>query len=239
MNTFRLGDEQLVAVSDIVSWYREAQADPRSRVLPHPKKERWREFDEDRLWCDIFFTVAVKGGSRVARDYMQSIEDGTATFELKVSQLRALEPEARMPAIRAFGRGENRLGKALGRFFSLPENFGQDNSYERVCADFFEAFKSRGFTDWLYAIDALVDERQKAMTLELVPGINLKASRDFLNGLGMTTTLVALDVRVLRELKEKWGWNVPLQTPSHDRGLYEAIEDGVRDVAERIGVTVV
>ena len=53
----------------------------------------------------------------------------------------------------------------------------------------------------------------------------------------MTTSLVALDIHVLRLMREGWGWPVPAQTPS-DRRLYEKIEDGVRETAQKIDATV-
>jgi len=230
-------DNHLDIVSDIVNWYREAHKDPSSLVLPHPEKGRWKQYDDSRLWCDLFFTVAAKGSSKAARDYLEPIEDGFLGFELKVADLKPLNFNERMKLIWEFGRGKNRLGKALGRFFSTPQKYGRNNSYERVCTDFFCAFEQRGFTKWLHEIDKLSSERDKAKELELVHGINLKASRDFLNAIGMTETLIALDVQVLQEMKNNWGWNVPPQTPSN-RELYEKIEDGVRDIAKRIGATV-
>jgi thermostable 8-oxoguanine DNA glycosylase len=63
-------------------------------------------------------------------------------------------------------------------------------------------------------------------------------SRDFLNNIGMTDSLIPLDVHILREMGENWGWAVPVQTPT-DRRLYEQIEDSVRDIAIRVGCTVV
>lgn len=200
---------------------------------------RWRTWDDNRLWCSLFFTVAAKGGSVVARDYMEDIEEGLREFELHPRMLIPLSSEDRMRAIWEFGRGKNRLGKALGRFFSTPQKYGQPKGYERACTNFFNEFEKHGFTKWLHEIDKLPDERSKAMCLEVVPGINLKASRDVLNDVGMTTSLIALDVQVLGEMREHWKWLVPKQTPSGNRILYEAIEDAVRELANRLGNTVV
>ncbi len=234
---FYLEDSKLYVVKDIVSWYREACNDPKSKVLPHPTKYRWKSWDNDRLWCSIFFSIGVKGGSKAARDYIEPIEKGYEDFELKVFELTPLDTESRMRKIWEFGRGNNRLGKALGRFFSRPENFGRKNGFERNITDAFSILEKHGFMDWFYEIDSYSEDREKAKAMEEFPGVGLKVSRDFLNDIGMTDSLIALDLHVLKEMQDNWGWSVPSQTPT-DRPLYEAIEDGVRNIARRAGATV-
>ncbi|MFZ1682528.1 MAG: hypothetical protein WAU88_00215 [Candidatus Zixiibacteriota bacterium] len=235
---YQINSDVLRYVEEIVSWYGTASQNRHSRVLPHPAFGRWKSWDDCRLWCALFFTVAAKGGSGVSRDYLEGIEDGYYEFELHPKGLIPLSYDNRMRQIWEFGRGKNRLNKALGRFFSTPQKFGRPNSYERVCTDFFCTFEKHGFTKWLYEIDQLSDERSKAKCLEEVPGISLKASRDFLNELGMTTSLIALDVQVLGEMREHWRWDVPTQTPSGNRGVYEAIEDAVRLIAKQLQLDV-
>ncbi|MCK5097855.1 MAG: hypothetical protein KAR45_07105 [Desulfobacteraceae bacterium] len=78
----------------------------------------------------------------------------------------------------------------------------------------------------------------KANELTFLPGIKLKVSRDFLNNMGMTDTLIPLDIHILSEMKKEWGWNVPENTPSNQK-KYEEIEDAVRKIADIINCKVV
>lgn len=71
-----------------------------------------------------------------------------------------------------------------------------------------------------------------------MPGSNFKVTRDFLNNIGMTDTLIPLDVHVLSEMRKSWGWNVPKATPSN-RKKYENIEEGVREMAKIINCKVI
>lgn len=236
--SYLVDDRILRRVSELLDWYRGAQVDPDSLVLPHPVKDRWKEWDDNRLWCSFFFSIVVPGGSRVARDYLEPIEDGLVEFELRPSRLLPLTTNQRQEAIWKFGRGENRLGKALGRFFSKPGNVGDTRNCEHKLTHIFGILEERGFKRWFEEIDSFDDDRLKAAQLEFLPGAKLKVSRDFLNDLGMTDTVIPLDVHVLAEMNNRWGWHVPKDTPT-DRALYEAIEDSVRKIAIELDCTVV
>ena len=71
-----------------------------------------------------------------------------------------------------------------------------------------------------------------------MPGSNFKVTRDFLNNIGMTDALIPLDIHVLSEMRNNWGWNVPKATPLN-RKKYESIEEAVREIAKAIGCKVV
>ncbi len=234
---YKLAIDKLTFVNNLLEWYNKSLSNPNSKVLPHPEYGRWKKWSDDRIWCSVFFSIGVKGGSRAARDYLESIEKGLEEFELPIASLTPLEFGDRMRKIWRFGRGYNRSGKALGRFFSKDENFGRKNSFEKSIAESFGVLEKHGFAKWFREISEYNDDRKKAHFMEELPGVGLKVSRDFLNDIGMTNSLIALDIHVLAEMRDTWKWAVPPTTPN-DRTIYEAIEDGVRAVAESIGVTV-
>ena len=66
---YELNEKILVRVKSLIDWYRNAQHDPNSKVLPHPLEDRWKNWDDNRLWCSMFFAIGVPGSSRAARDY--------------------------------------------------------------------------------------------------------------------------------------------------------------------------
>ncbi len=232
-----LDDDKLYLVKSIVNWYCNACNNPSSQVLRHPEFGRWKSWDDDQLFCSIFFAVAAKKRSIEAREYLDLMENHNLNFELQVSMLTGLSYEKKLMKIWEFGKGKNRLNKCLGLYFSTPGNIGRKGNYERTITDFFCAFEDRGFKAWLIKMEKIKSERDRAKQLEFVPGIKLKASRDFLNDIGMTNSLVALDSHVLSEMREIWKWKVPENTPS-SRKRYLEIEDGVRDIARRIAATV-
>lgn len=231
-------DEIIKRVESLLDWYREAQNDPRSKVLPHPIKGRWKKWDDNRLWCSFFFCIGVPGGSRVARDYIEPIEEGLLEFELRPEILLPLSSADRLTKIWKFGRGRNRLNKALGRFFSKPQNMGATSSCEYKINQIFSALAEKGFMKWFEEIDMLGDDIKKVDSLQYLHGVKQKVSRDFLNDIGMTDSVIPLDVHILSEMHNIWGWSVPKETPQ-GRDIYLAIEDGVREVANKLNCTVV
>ena len=102
----------------------------------------------------------------------------------------------------------------------------------------FQNLVKKGFITWFKEIDELDDDRLKAKEIEILPGSKLKVSRDSLNNIGMTDTLIPLDIHTLREMRTKWKWDVPTSTPSK-RENYEKIEDAVREIAMSINCKVV
>jgi hypothetical protein len=205
-------------------------------LLRHPQKDAWRKWGDSELWCTIFFSIISPGGSKVAREYLGFIERG-GDFELKPDRLISLSRPERISAIWEFGKGKNVLNKSLARFFSRSGNVGSTGTPEYKLANIFEEMHKRGFMEFLHSLDAFKDERLKAKQMEFLPGVKLKVSRDFLNNIGMTDTLIPLDRHILDEMKTIWGWNAPKNTPSK-REDYEAIEDTVRHIADEINSTV-
>jgi thermostable 8-oxoguanine DNA glycosylase len=241
-----LSDQKLKQIYDKVIWYRNASKVAKSKVLPHPEFGRWKKWDDDRVFCSIFFCIAARNNSIAARDYLDPIEKGDLKFELKVSDLMPLSDNERIRLIWEFGTGNNRNKARLGIYFSQPHkvnNVGKypktRNNYERVIAETFKLFAERGFIDCLIDIDRHHKQRDKAnIVAALIPmGVKQKVSRDFLNDVGMTDSLIALDRHVMAELKEIWGWDVRDGTPPN-KAEYDEIEDAVRSVAGHLGVTV-
>jgi hypothetical protein len=230
----------ITRVTDILHWHRQQLKNPSSPVLPIPVPNAWKTWDANRLWCAFFFSIISPGGSAAAREYLRRIEDGSAKFELNPELLAPLSRADRLQAIWNFGTGKNFLGKRMARFFSKPGNIGAPHNCESKLADAFDILEKKGFLNWFATLDALEDDRRKAAALEFLPGAKLKVSRDFLNNIGMTDSLIPLDVHILTEIAQAWGWdwNVPRKTPSN-RAIYERIEDSVRDVAASVKCTVV
>ena len=186
----------------------------------------------------FFFSITSPGSSKNAREYLRKIENGMQDFELKPELLSSLSDGERIKAIWTFGTGKNAIKKHLGRFFSKPENLGDRRNLEYRLNQSFNALNGKGFIKWFEKIDELKNDRLKANELTFLPGIKLKVSRDFLNNMGMTDTLIPLDIHILSEMKKEWGWNVPKNTPSNQK-KYEEIEDAVRKIADIINCKVV
>ena len=235
---YSINDDILKRVQSLLKWYRKAQSDPTSKVLPHPVKNRWKFWDDNRICCSFFFSIAVPGNSRVARDYVEQIEEGLLQFELHPNLLLPFKEEERLKIIWEFGRGKNRLKKALGRFFSKPNNFGSPKNSEYKANKIFSILVEKGFKEWFNQIDELEDDRAKAQVLEIIPGVKLKVSRDFLNDIGMTDSVIPLDIHILSEMRQKWNWIVPSSTPA-SREIYVHIEDAVRIIADSLDCKVV
>lgn len=225
-------------VSKIVTWYKNELLNPKTTVLRLPVKNAWQEWDDNRIWCSLFFSIVSPGASAAARKYLKLIENGVIEFELTPEKLLILSDNDRINAICYFGTGNNCIKRRLARFFSSkPEKIGSRNSHERRVGCTFSALSQHGFRGFLDGLNELPDDRAKAKALEFFPGIRFKVSRDFLNNIGMTDSLIPLDIHVLCEMKT-WGWNVPEETPP-GRNTYEQIEDAVRLIANKIQCTVV
>lgn len=235
---YSVTDNILKRVQSLLEWYRKAQSDPASKVLPHPIKNRWKFWDDNRIWCSFFFSIVVPGNSRIARDYIEPIEEGLLEFELHPKLLLPFKEKERLRIIWEFGRGKNRLKKALGRFFSKPHNFGIPKNSEYKANQIFSILVKRGFKEWFEQIDQLEDDRAKAQALEILPGVKLKVSRDFLNDIGMTDSVIPLDIHILSEMRQNWNWIVPDNTPA-SREIYEHIENAVRLIADKLNCKVV
>ena len=149
-----------------------------------------------------------------------------------------MDTNGRIKAIWRFGTGHNVIHKRLGRFFSKPDRVGSSSSLEYKLNETFEMLHEQGFITWFENIARLADERLKAKELEILPGSNFKVSRDFLNNIGMTDSLIPLDIHILSEMRNNWGWIVPKMTPSNRR-KYDCIEDAVREIAQIIDCKVV
>jgi hypothetical protein len=233
-------DGELIArVKSVLDWHRREIKNPESLARRIPVKDAWKTWDDTRLWCTFFFSIISPGGSKAAREYINRVEDGEIAFELRPETLGNLSEEKRIKKIWEFGTGKNLLQKRLGRFFSKPENAGDARNFEYKLARVFEVLAANGFLKWFERLDGLADERERARALEFLPGSKFKVSRDFMNNIGMTSTLIPLDgPNILAEMREAWGWRVPEDTPS-DREEYEEIEDAVRVIAGKIGCRVV
>jgi hypothetical protein len=238
--TYNINQEIIQSTSNMVDWYRKEQENPSANVPQHPQKDIWKKWDDNRLWCSLFFSIISPGGSQVAREYLEDIENHEKEFELSPNHLFHLDSKERRKAIWNFGKGHNRLGKQLARFFSKsfinthPHNFEYKlgNTFDKLYGDYKEDFKQL-----FYTLNNINDERMKAKHIEeYLPG--LKISRNCLNNIGMADTLIALDRHILSEMNEKWKWDVPKNTPS-SRQRYEEIEDAVRLIAKEINCTVV
>ena len=235
---FSISDKLLDRVASVIDWHRQEIKNPESSVLHIPEKDAWKTWDDNRLWCSFFFSIISPGGSKTAREYLKNIEDGRITFELHPEKLATLSDKERIKKIWDFGTGNNFLHKHLDRFFSRRGNIGDIRNFEYKLTNVFTVLMKNGFIEWFETLDKLTGEREKARALEFLPGSKLKVSRDFLNNIGMTSTLIPLDVHVLKEMKEVWGWTVPKATPSN-RKKYEEIEDSVRIIAQKIKCRVV
>ena len=231
-------DQIVTQVTSTVVRYRSQLTIRNSSALPLPEKDRWKKWDNNRLWCSFFFSIISPGGSKNARSYLKLIEDGKIEFELHPDKLVAMENKERILVIWKFGTGENHLKKRLARFFSKPENIGKVGSLEFKLNETFQNLVKKGFITWFREIDELDNDRFKAKGIEFLPGSKLKVSRDFLNNIGMTDSLIPLDIHILDEMRTKWKWNVPKSTPNK-REIYEKIEDAVREIAKKINCKVV
>lgn len=232
-------DEIVRRIQSIIKWHRNEIEVKNPEILLIPERDVWKSWDDNRLWCSFFFSIISPGGSSNARKYLKLIEDNKIEFELNPAQLSNMPRIRRIDSIWKFGTGDNIIEKRLGRFFSKPDNIGCDGSLEDRVNDTFEKLNDRGFIKWFNQIDKLEGERSKAKELEILSGSKiLKVSRDFLNNLGMTKTLIPLDVHILTEMRKNWMWNVPKSTPSN-RDKYENIENIVRKIAKDLGITVV
>jgi len=220
-----------------VEWHRR-QLECCADVLPLPEKDRWKLWDNNRLWCTFYFSIVSPGGSKNARSYLKRIEANEIEFELNPKDLAKMDTDESIKAIWKFGTGFNVIHKRLGRFFSKSDKVGNDRSLEYKLNETFEMLRKQGFILWFEKIAEYEDERLKAKELEVLPGANLKVTRDFLNNIGMTDSLIPLDIHVLSEMRNNWGWSVPKATPSN-RGKYENIEEAVRGIAKAIGCKVV
>ena len=224
-------------VRNIVDWHRE-QLKCYADVLPLPERDRWKYWDNKRLWCTFYFSIVSPGGSKNARSYLKLIEANEIEFELNPTDLAQMDTNERILLMWRFGTGANAIHKRLGRFFSKFYNIGNDRSLEYKLNETFELLHNQGFILWFEKIDNLETERLKARELEILPGSNFKVSRDFLNNIGMTDSLIPLDIHVLSEMRGNWGWSVPKATPSN-RMKYDKIENAVREIAKTIGCKVV
>lgn len=227
-------------VKAVLAWHRQEIKNPEPLARRIPVKDDWKTWDDNSLWCPLFFSIISPGGARGApREYIKLVDDRKIQFELRPKTLAHLSEEQRIKKIWEFGTGQNALHKRLGRFFSKPENIGDPRNFEYKVANAFAALTKNGFLKWFERLDELPDEREKARALESLAGLKLKVSRDFLNNLGMTTSLIPLDKpNILKQMREEWGWDVPQKPPSN-RKKHEEIEDAVRVIANRIGCTVV
>ncbi|MFH1035200.1 MAG: hypothetical protein V1806_11895 [Pseudomonadota bacterium] len=231
--------EQIISrVSRIVEWHRSQLNVNNPSVLAVPQKDQWKAWDDNKLWCTFFFSVISPGGSINARKYLRLIESGELAFELNPSKLSEMTDEQRIEEIWSLGVGNNYINTRLARFFSKPGKKYVENSLQSNLNDTFLQLKNRGFIAWFVEINKISDERSKAMELEFLPGSKFKVSRDFLNNVGMTETLIPLDVHILGEMIDNWGWDVPKHTPPV-RCKYEEIEDAVREIAEKVHCKVV
>lgn len=231
--------EQIIKqVTSTVEMYRNHLISGNPNALPLPEKDRWEKWNDNRLWCQFFFSIISPGGSINAKAYLQLIESGKIEFELHPDKLINMENEERILAIWQFGTKDNYLKKRLARFFSKRESIGKADSPEFKLNEAFQNLVKKGFISWFIEIDELDDDRLKAKEIEILPGSKFKVSRDFLNNIGMTDSLIPLDIHTLREMRTKWKWDVPTATPSN-REIYEKIEDAVREIAMRINCKVV
>lgn len=231
-------DQIVTQVTSTVERHRNQLNNRNSNALPLPEKDRWKKWDNNRLWCSLFFSIISPGGSKNARAYLKLIENGKAEFELHPDKIVNIENKERILAIWKFGTRDNHLKKRLARFFSKPENIGKAGSLEFKLNETFQNLVKKGFITWFKEIDELDNDRLKAKGIEFLPGSKLKVSRDFLNNIGMTDSLIPLDIHILDEMRTKWKWNVPKSTPNK-REIYEKIEDAVREIAKRINCKVV
>jgi hypothetical protein len=233
-----ISDEIINRVESIVKWHGEQLKIKNTDILLLPEKDRWKKWDNNRVWCTFYFSIISPGGSKNARAYLKLVENNEIEFELNPIELSDMKKNERILAIWNFGTGRNIIHKRLGRFFSKPDNIGREGSLEFCLNETFENLNDKGFLSWFEEIEKLESERLKAMQLEFLPGSKFKVSRDFLNNIGMTDSLIPLDVHVLSEMRNKWGWNVSKATPSN-RNTYEQIEDTVCKIADIIKSRVV
>ena len=237
MIEFRPSAQIINRVRNIVDWHRE-QLKCCADVLPLPERDRWKYWDNNRLWCTFYFSIVSPGGSKNARSYLKLIEANEIEFELSPTDLAKMDTNERILSMWRFGTGSNAIQKRLGRFFSKSNKVGNYRSLEYKLNKTFELLRKHGFILWFEKIDNLENERLKARELEILPGSNFKVSRDFLNNIGMTDSLIPLDIHVLSEMRDNWGWGVPKATPSN-RMKYDNIEDAVREIANAINCRVV
>jgi len=233
-----INDQIIKQITSTVEWYRNQLNDRSSNALPLPEKNRWKQWNDNRLWCSFFFSIVSPGGSKNAKAYLKLIENGRIEFELHPNKLVRMENKERVLAIWEFGTRGNYLQERLGRFFSKRENRGDPRNFEFKLNETFQILVKKGFISWFKEIDKLEDDRLKAKELEFIHGSKLKVTRDFLNNIGMTDSLIPLDVHILKEMRTNWNWDVPEKTPSK-REIYEKIEDAIREIATRINCKVV
>lgn len=232
-------DQILKRTASIIDWHRNELDNNTPSVLRLPEKDKWKQWDNCRLWCSLFFSISSPGGSKYAREYLRLVEHREIEFELHPDKLISLDDKERISSIWEFGTGKNCINKRLARFFSKKDNINRSpGSLETKLNTVFLELYRKGFINWLKTIENMPDERLKAKEMEVLPGSKLKVSRDFLNNIGMTDSLIPLDIHILKELRDNWHWSVPSFTPS-SRKNYERIEDAVREIARQLGYKVV
>ncbi|MCK5097854.1 MAG: hypothetical protein KAR45_07100 [Desulfobacteraceae bacterium] len=121
---FPITKEVVNRISSVINWHREALKNNNKGILQVPIKDNWKSWDDNRLWCSLFFSITSPGSSKNAHEYLRKIENGMQDFELKPELLSSLSDGERIKAIWTFGTGKNAIKSILEDFSANLKTLG-------------------------------------------------------------------------------------------------------------------
>ena len=185
-------------------------------VTKVPEPGRWRNLNDDQIWKDTIYQVAVVGGSSsVPR--LQASND--AQKALKYERLRGLNHQQRLRTINRVLRATHvRYASSdvakCHKSMALSRNF-----------DFLSSFTG-GPRGYLKSLATLSDDNARIVRVEGdMSYIKLKGARDFLAGLGLVTDMIAFDVRLLKILRSV-GIELPPDVATNSNS-YKLLQDAL------------
>lgn len=176
-----------------VQTLRQIAVDFREQTLPYfPKRDAWKILDNDGIWKNFVYQVAVVGSSA---SYDRLVGSPDVQRVLHFDRLRTLSVDERRRTI------NEELRRYGVRYASADLSKCKKTTALLRNLQFLSTYEG-GPTDYMKFIAALPDDDSKIGQIESdMSYVKLKGARDLLAELGLVTDIIALDIRILTILR--------------------------------------